>query len=96
MYVKVYRNWFVELVSRVTATPSAWQYLPYLLTLEYSSLMRNVSENIVSIYVLEKETFLILIRIFWLVAPQEGFERIVIQATSEDSEEKGRRFWREG
>jgi len=58
--------------------------------------MRNVSGNIVSSYVLEKETFLLLIRIFWLVAPQEGFERIVVQTTPEDSEEKGRRFWREG
>jgi hypothetical protein len=43
MYVKVHRNWFVELVSRVTATPSAWRCLPYLPTLEYSSLVRNVS-----------------------------------------------------
>lgn len=66
MYVKVHSNWFVEFVLRVTAAPSAWQYLP---SLEYSTLMRTVSENIVSSYVLEKETFLILIRIFWLVAP---------------------------
>jgi len=58
--------------------------------------MRNVSENVVSSYVLEKETFLILIQIFWLVAPEEGFERVVVQTTPENSEEKGRRFWREG
>jgi len=60
MYVKAHRNWFVEFVSRVTAAPSTWQYLPYLPALEYIPLMRNVSGNIVSIYVLGKETFLIL------------------------------------
>jgi len=47
MYVQVHRNWFVEVVSRVTATPFAWQYL-YLPTFDYSPIMRNVSENIVS------------------------------------------------
>jgi len=31
--------------------------------------MRNVSENIASSYVLEKEMFLILIRIFWFGSP---------------------------
>jgi hypothetical protein len=55
-----------------------------------------MSENIVSISVPVKEMFLILMWIFWLLASQEGFERIVFQTTPEDSEEKRRRFWREG
>jgi hypothetical protein len=50
----------------------------------------------VKVFVPVKKMFVVLMWICLLLAAQEGVERIVFQATPEDSEEKRRRFWWEG